>query len=92
MTDNNDQKNTNNQKTESYVCINIDKMRKDPWPEGYSSFLKTVNRTRNFDCVYIAYPSGREIKIPAAPSPDKFDELVDKLKEVCKDSTDEDWQ
>ena len=89
MTDNNDQKNTNNQKTESYVCINIDKMRKTV---GYAATMKALYRTLPVDCVYIAYPSGREIKIPAAPSPDKFDELVDKLEEVCKESTDEDWQ
>jgi hypothetical protein len=88
MATNTNKKNTNNQKTESYVCINIDKMRKTV---GYAATMKAVYRTLPIDCVYIAFPSGREMKIHA-PSPDKFDELVDKVEEECKDSTDEDWE
>jgi hypothetical protein len=91
-TNTNNKNNTNNQKTESFVCIYINKLRKNP--EGYSSFLKAVYRTLlPVDCarVYIAFPSGSEMEGRGGVPPEKFDELVDALAEQCKDSTDEDW-
>ena len=68
--------NTNQKNTESYVCIHIDKMCKNP--EGYSSFLKEAYQIGGKvpDCVYIALPSGRETKLRGMPQ-EKFNELVD---------------
>ena len=88
-TNTNNKNNTNNQKTESFVCIYINKLRKNP--EGYSSFLKAVYRTLlPVDCVYIAFRETRQGCRGGIP-PEKFDELVDALAEQYKDSTDEDW-
>ena len=87
MATNTNQKN----KTESYVRINIDKMRKTV---GYAATMKALYRTHSLelDCVYIVFPSGNEMRGRGRMSPDEFDKMVDHLAEQCKDSTDEDWE
>ena len=78
-------KQTNQQNTgQSYVCIHLDKMCKNP--EMYSSFLKAAYQMGGKvpDCVYVALPSGGEIKLESVP-PEKFNELVDECCRICRE-------